>query len=369
MHKNHTALAALILCTALSAQNAKVVPTFCTGVDGNDQSYFPFLYDMTMVQQLWDGAAVCNAIALISDVKFRRDAIDPTPLPGYSIGNLIVRLGHSSLAPATMSTNFANNRTSPLTQIFAGPYSPPAQPPPTGAIGTFNVGWPISTPFFYQRVNGNLLLEFEIPGLANNKRMYTVDAVRTNPNGLASKYGTSGVFASREALALDCPSQPGQLVPGGTAIFAVSGLKSAYPTILVLGGSRTWDPTLNMVLPIDMTPLNAPGNSLYISPDLNAGALPLVQQGATWGGSVSLPIPNLAWLGAQMVFGQLMSIDPPSNGLGIVLSNGMQLVLGTPSHFTQTLGASDSTATQGFFMFGGAGDAGGPVVQFGGTIG
>jgi hypothetical protein len=364
---HRTFLPTLLLLTAASAQTPKVVPDFCAGLDGNEQSYFPFLYDKTIVQQMWDGAAICTNSALIMDLRMRRDQGDPTTSPGYSIPSLILRLGHSSLTPATMSTTFASNRSGALTQIFSGTYNPPAQLPPAGPTGPFNVVWTLATPFVYTRSQGSLLFEFEITGIANSKNPYYLDAVRTNPAGWPTKYGTSGTLATREAFTLDCTSAPALLVPGGSATFSIAGLKSLYPTLLVLGVSRNWYAPVNMLLPFDLGPFNAPGNTIYASPDTTTG-IPILPQGALWGGSVTFPIPAQPNLGAQSLYAQTVCIDPPANGLGLVLSHGLQVVLGTPAAITSIIGASDSTAATGFSQFGSPGDAGGPVVQFTGAF-
>src|SRR5262249_13932816 len=129
--------AVLLLAATAAGQVPKVVPGFCAGLDGNDASYFPFIYDKTLVQQMLDGAALCTTSALIMDLRMRRDQGDPTARPGYSIPSLTLRLGYSSLTPATMSTTFASNRAGTPTQIFSGPYNTPSQAPPAGATGPF----------------------------------------------------------------------------------------------------------------------------------------------------------------------------------------------------------------------------------------
>ena len=357
----------LLLGISLEAQSTKVVPAFALGVDGNDQSWFPFVYDKTLVQQLWDGSTICTSGAVLTQMRFRRDNGDPQVVNGYTIANLDIRLGYSAANPASMSTTFANNRAAALTTVFTGPYSPPSQPAPNGATGAFNVGWAFTAPFVYVRAQGNLLFEFEILGQATVKNRYPVDAVRTNAAGTSTKYGISGRFGSQEAFVLDCTSPGTSLVPGGSATLAVGGLKSAYPTLMVLGASRCYFAPYTMVLPFDLGPFNAAGNSIYASPE-TLTAVPIVAQGTTFGGSLTLPIPAQQGLAAQSVYAQLLSIDSSANGIGVVLSHGVQIDLGSPVHFTQTLGASSSTQAQGFFWFGGTGDAGGPVVQFGGTF-
>ena len=367
MRTPHLLASLLLFGTSLLAQSTRVVPGFAAGVDGNDQSWFPFVYDKTLVQQLWDGSTICTANALLTQMRVRRDHGDPQVLNGYTIANLDVRLGYSAATPASMTTTFATNRAGALTTVFSGPYSPPTQPAPNGATGAFNVGWVFTAPFVYVKAQGNLLFEFEIAGQAGAKNRYPVDAVRTNAAGAATKYGTSGGFGTQEAFSLDCTSPGASLVPGGSATLAVTGLKSAYPTLLVLGISKSFYAAYSLVLPFDLGPFNAVGNSIYASPE-TLSAFPIIPQGTTFGGSVTLPIPPQQGLAAQSVYTQLLSLDPSANGIGVVLSQGLQLDLGSPSHFTQTLGASSSTQATGFFWFGSTGDAGGPVVQFSGTF-
>ena len=357
-------LPAILLATTLAAQTTKVVPGYATNLDANEQSYFPFVYDKTRVQQVWDGATICTTSAVLTGLAMRRDAADPNPCAAFSISTLVLSLGYSSSTPATMSTTFASNRTGTQTQVYSGAYNVPANPP-VGGTGPFNIAWAISTPFVYMRANGNLLFEFEIPGIANVKNRYFVDAVRTNPAGAANQFGTSGRFASQETPAFACATPGTQIVPGGSFTLDASGLLSLYPAMLYVGASRTaWG---SLPLPLDLTAFNAPGNSVYASADIMFG-LPLTLNAGKYSGSRQFNVPNIPTLGGQSLYAQCLFLNPPSNGLGLVLSNAIAIDLGTNQPITQVLGASDSTSTSGFFWFGGSGDTGGPVVQFTGAF-
>jgi len=294
----------------------------------------------------------------IRGIGYRRDlpANAKNPYAGRSITRLIVRLGYSKNSPSAMSTAFANNRSGTLTTVFDGTYNLPTLPvvsPPA----PFAVQIAFKAPFVYQRNLGHLLIEFEVPGNANQKFEYYLDAHSTL--GSASKvasYGSAGPLKTAENYTVT--GDAATLFPGGAVTLQASGLASAYPAIAAYGFSNTSYGALK--LPFDLTPVGAPNNSLYASLDLMA-PLVLTQQASGYAGQAMVPIPaDSAFIGLN-VFGQAIFVDPPSNALNLVFSNGVQFVVGEIVP-TQILGTSSSTAATGFFPYP-SGRYGGPVIE------
>jgi hypothetical protein len=353
---------AVLLSSALLAAQTRIVPPHAAAADLNDQCHFPFIYEFTRVQQLFNGGVICNTAAAITGFSMRRDAADPRSYNGRAV-NLTLLLGYSSNSAATMSTTFASNRAGQQTTVFQGNYSLPNQPPVT-PIAPWNVGWTLSQPFPYLRSNGNLLIEWVIPGVANQKFEYPLDAERIAIAGSSQVLGTHGPFLTGGRPTFSMTSQTSQLVPGGSVTLTESGLAQSYPAILFLGSSATsW---LGLTLPFDLTVVGAPNNNLYTGVQISFG-VPITLMGNTWGGNWTQGLPNDPGLGGRSLHAQMYFVHPPSNQLGLVFSNGLTLNIGGGIPYTESLGASDSNAADGFLWFG-TGAAGGPAVLFTGSF-
>ena len=78
-------------------------------------------------------------------------------------------------------------------------------------------------------------------------------------------------------------------------------------------------------LPIDLTVINMPGCTLYVSQDI---VIPFATS-AAGAGSVPLPIANSAALIGVRVFNQSFVVDPGANGLGFAASNPGWFLVGS----------------------------------------
>lgn len=345
---------------APAAAQDKVVPVWATDTDANESSYFPFLYDKTRVQQIWDAAWVARAGALIQEIRYRRDAQDPQSFAAVTINNLTVELGETPVTPGTMSTAFAANRGSAQTTVFSGTLSLPAQPPVT-TVGPWNVAIVLPTPYFYVPGNGNLLMELVVPGQAQQKRTYLLDGYDNSASGTATPFGATGPFANGDQVVY---SASGGLAPGSSLFLQADNLTRTYPTVGFIGLSNQ---SYNGVpLPLDVSPFGAPGNSLYTGLEVEF-PMSIVRVGTVIRAIVSTTLPNNPWLGGQTVFSQAYMVDPPSNALGAVFTNAVAITLGGGFGFTQALGASDSNAGTGWLLYGNNAQ-GGPIVKLVGTI-
>lgn len=356
-----------------------VVPAVSTVFDANASSGAPFTYDAFRFQQTWDGGEIATTQATLHGIAWRRDTQDNAAFgAGTVIPSLDVSLGIAATTPGTMARDFASNRAGALTLVFRGPLNLPPQPPAI-VIANFNVFVPFTTSWVFPAVGNALLLELEAPGRAALRSTYTLDAAYFGADGLVTRFGASGLFpGGRAALMTFDASTTGTplrtITPGGACALRVGNLPWAVPTVIAFGLSTTL--AGGMLLPLDLGPFGAVGNSLYVSPDALTGTLTPSPIGTTWAADFRAPIPNNPALVGASWFNQSFSLDASANALGAVFSNGMSVVVGgqTAPSPTQQLFSSDSSSTSGSLGLQAssignlaAGAIGGLVVEFHGT--
>jgi hypothetical protein len=263
-----------------------------------------------------------------------------------------VELGQTTVAPGGLNTTFAANRTGPMTTVFSGNYNLPANPPANP--GPFNIKWTWTKPFLFVASKGNLLIDLTAPGTVG-KSQYFVDHQSTTAGtpGTARNYGVPGVFAGKDAYSVTCPAGGANVVPGGFYTLEVKGLKKNYANLALFGRSDQKFGTLT--LPFSLAPLGAPGNSLYAEMFL-LSPVKLAAQGSTWSGSSSLAIPANPLYTGLTLYGQMLFVDPPSNALGLVASDGVAMTAGTTpppfqmvAHY-QAANATGRVYTTGFVL-------------------
>ncbi len=107
----------------------------------------------------------------------------------------------------------------------------------------------------------------------------------------------------------------GTPVIGASFEVTVANARAAALAELMLGFSNTdWG---NFSLPLDMTPLGAPGNFLYVSRDY----LFLTMTDAQGAGALSLSVPNNPAIVGRDLYLQWRIIDPGANNASSVVSN------------------------------------------------
>ncbi|MFQ5506839.1 MAG: hypothetical protein ACE5F1_18870, partial [Planctomycetota bacterium] len=109
---------------------------------------------------------------------------------------------------------------------------------------------------------------------------------------------------------------------GKTFNIDLSGARATTGAVLNFGASKTQWGTFR--LPLDLTPLGAPGCLLRASPDIMLGT------GTDNAGqaSVLVPVPSSAFFAGKQFHNQWMVIDPSVNPLKLVFSNGGTGVIG-----------------------------------------
>ncbi len=362
------ALACLVLLSPsgmLVAQlPTKVVPPQAAAWEGNTISAYPFQYTQCRMQQVFDGAYLANESALIFEFAFRRATNGTTggyPINGTTFTNLTVRLGTTSKTTATLSSTFAANLTSTMTTVLSGTYSVPAQPtvsPPA----PFNIVFKLSRPWTYDARAGNLLLDFEQGAALLQYTGYWIDGIQRDNYGRYFVKGITGPMANSDRPTLSFTT-PYNAVPGGKVALQLAWPTKAYPATLFVGVSnKAWGA---IPLPLDLTILGAPNNTLYTGAELRLPLSFAKQTNGRYLATTTLPIPNDQRLAGWHAFFQSYLLDPPSNGLGMVFTNYAEMEIGGGPVFTQSVGASGRSPTTGYV---GSTSPRGAVIRFSGAF-
>lgn len=334
---------AFVACLGIttSAQVKKIVPSGAAQGDGSSSTPYFSGYGAGRAQQVVDGAALCRVSALVREIALREDGRPPLRAKqGRTFSSLKVTLGYSGNAPDTMSTTFAANRMGTQTVIFQGRYS---LPPQDTTSRPFNIVWKLSQAFLYLRSQGNLLVEFEVPGQPA-KGDYFFDAhAQTGSGAVCSSFGQAGTFKTPETYQVSCLN-PSALVPGGQIGIIAASFSKQYPAAFALGLSNTQYGPLK--LPFDLAPVGAPGNFLNVS--IDAIEIPTWSSGrGGWEARFTGPLPNHFLLWGLTVYTQGLFADQASNAMGLVFSKGLAMKIAGAGP-AQLVGHYDSTQATGY---------------------
>ncbi len=109
---------------------------------------------------------------------------------------------------------------------------------------------------------------------------------------------------------------------GGLVTYRVTSGPVGMPGVLYLGGSKTlWN---GVPLPLSLAPLQAPGCNVLTDP-----LLPIaIRTGRSGEADVPLVLPLSGALVGQSFHAQFYLVDPPANGLGLIVSRGITTLIG-----------------------------------------
>lgn len=334
---------------SVSAQTAEVaIPSISADTDAQQSLAYPFGHDGFRFQQVIDGTAVAPTFALIQEIAFRADRLT-APLNAHTIPNVSIWMGTTSATPQSMSTSFATNRASGTqTLVFQGTVNLPAQPAIETGVLPWNIVIPLATPFPFTTGTGNLLLEIEAANAPFTPNFYELDAAE--PGGTVLPFGERGPVASGDTINLighhGVDLRPAQIVPGGSIQISTTTFFSQYAGALMIGFSNS--NIGGAPLPLDLGVIGAPGNKLYQDVALS---IPLTNWNGTFIGNETttiLSLPNDPSLEGIAFYAQSGVIDIPSNALGLVTSEALEVVVGGNVVFPlQALVSPDPTATTG----------------------
>jgi hypothetical protein len=159
-------LAAVIGTGAEAFGATVVVPSAAEASEGNVGNFMPFAIPGFTYQQIYSATelAPLSGGAQITEIRFRRDgAVDfgiPSSQPFSATLNVQVVLSTTSKTPDAMSPVFADNLGADETVVYSGPIALSSSS--TTFPRAFDIAIVLQTPFLYNAVLGNLLMEVRV---------------------------------------------------------------------------------------------------------------------------------------------------------------------------------------------------------------
>ncbi len=161
-----------------------VVPGDLASVEGNANNAFPFNRsngDTMRYQQVYAASEFSGSL-LINTILFRPDSFTGSAFSS-TIPNIQIDLSTTSNGPDGLSTTFASNVGSDNTSVFSGSLSlSSTDAPGSGNTRAFDIVVNLSTPFFYDPSQGNLLLDVRNFGGVGTTQF---DAVQTSSDSIS----------------------------------------------------------------------------------------------------------------------------------------------------------------------------------------
>ncbi len=292
------------------AQTSRVIPGGFRKTEGSAYSYVPAGRAPSRSQFLYAEKVLPRGTWKVREIRLRRDGVYASTFEAHDFTTAI---GMSNLArdpAAGYSGIFAENRGKDFTMVMkekAVHY--PSAARPAKAPAPFSVGFVLDKPFPY--AGKALLVEFVVsPGKVSSKRWY--------PDAQSYAWKGAPAGGSRVYSGKGCPAKFynfGVKPQVGLALYHYGYSRAAgkeLPALDVVGRSKTGSGSLS--LPFDLSPLGAPGCSLYLSPDVVRVSRTSTSGYARfdWG-----YIPNDPALEGSVYYEQQFVLDPSFNALGL----------------------------------------------------
>ena len=330
MRSRFPSLSALLITTSIGmAQTYTELPAgFTTLVT---EYYDPYLapassYIPVHIQYAYSVNDIPVPVANITELAWHRNNYWGNGMPAGSI-TTTVTLGMSPNAPSAMSTTFASNLVNLTSVVYSGTTNWPLVNKGTGpAPYTHNIL--LNTPYLYiAGSNLSFVVDHVMTATTYANSTYTIDAAAPDggkrmENGGAQStckfsngnynnslsYTTGGLSNSGGTWYV----QYGSVVPNAVGATSLSAYGLDYQ------GPFT--------LPIDLAAINAPGCKWTIG--LESG----IAIGVTANASGQARVPNVTippGLGGFAFYEQAIFIDPPANGVGLVVTWPSKWYVGT----------------------------------------
>lgn len=314
-------LAATIAVTApVLAQTFHTVPAYADVVDGHESLGLPFGTPAFRTQILVSAGQLTTNGALLNSIRFRADRWLSSTTGGTQVPNVTVSLSHTTVV--TLSSTFAANVTGPVSTVFQGTVALPAQGIGSAGPLPWNIVIPFAQQYSFTATTGDLLIDIVGANTPGGSPTYILDAGQAG--GAATQFGASGQHPGFDNLLLFVATGndliPRHLSPGHTIDFISSLFFTTAPGVLALG-------TAAQPVPIDLGPIGAPTNSLYIDPIVFATHVwtpSPIGSHATF----SLAVPNNPAFVGTTIYGQSLILVPTANPLGIITSHAVETRLG-----------------------------------------
>lgn len=314
-----------------SIQSGLVLPTGTATQFGNGAAASPLSGGGLHYQQLL--VLSSGPKRTIQGLGFRPD--EATGSPGL-YAHLTIRVGYTDKLPSTLVPTYSSNWKAPPKEVFRDWVRFPARIRANKDVGLFRPVLLFNQTWTLDPALGNLLIEFET-GAAYRPAYHQLDGVTGRPNDIAFVFGPrsrsqgavgvgSGYVVKLidQTTAGERPQLYADQIPfAGDPVYLVSSHgRLSSPAVLFAGQSRTrWG---NVALPLDLAPFGAPGCKLLCAPDWMR---PMALDAAGYA-EVRLDLPPVPEIVGLELFYQAMVLDPPTNRAGLVLTNGLRLLVG-----------------------------------------
>ncbi|MAE75431.1 MAG: hypothetical protein CMJ85_01020 [Planctomycetes bacterium] len=316
-------------CPGTGGKAGVILPAAMRTAMGNSNSSFGVAWANQRYHQLMDGKEAGPGRVFVNHA-FRsgtRSDIGPTR-------TIKILMSKSQVAPLAMSKTFATNiGTNTQTTVFNGTHKYPNMVPSKNPLEfKLVVPW-MATWLWWPTPGDNILYEYQCSDPTNAAPYYFPDAIQGNVDvrslsspGPAAYWGTVSaapfglcICFGYQGKASNIPVLGNTGQPVINTSFDVT-LTSAQSTpgvaLLIMGFSKTkWGP---IPLPLDLTPIGAPGCGLLVSYDAAFGVVVNASHEARF----SYFIPNVPALYGFSWHNQYMVFDPTANTLGVVFTNG-----------------------------------------------
>ncbi len=304
---------------------------------GNDATRVPFADVAVRLQQVVDHAWLGSTNQFpLARLGLRRDGGEANT-PNARI-DLEIQLGYSSRVAAQMLSSFSGNADlGPLTRVRNGIVDLPGMNARSESSGVFDHVIAFDAPFPLATMPGrNLLIDVQVRGNSHGNAAYRswFDAVTEVGAGRVYQFaGTTNIVFEPTSLVLSLlPDGPGfstprldpvgDARPGHTFSLILRGGRALAPGVLVHGTSR--DAWGGVPLPLDLTPIGAPGCRLYTDWAWNR---PIgVDRAGTC--RVDFAVPASPTLSGSLLHTQFLIVDPLANPFGLAVSGGGRIVVG-----------------------------------------
>jgi hypothetical protein len=326
--------ALLLSAASLCAQTTVFFPSDHAGTEGStNERRLPLTNgSAARTQMLYEGVdLLVPGGAAITHLGFRQDGTIPSL--GTTL-DLQVFIGPTAMDAASVTNNFANNYSSPPTEVFTRKIyvlpdlGNPLNPNPNGNL----VVIPLDVPFPYT-AGENLIVEYRVHGNGQGAAFnYQIDeGTYRSTNGM---YGQGCTGSDNRVPRLTGPTTNAP-VPGTWTLNFSLGLPNSIAVMFVSFDQTPPNPILQV--------LGAPGCDVFISTANMQGFTSVTSGSGAF--NRSFTVPNDANLNDLNLHAQTIVLDVAANNAGLVVSNAYHTQLGMTPRMTTIAATSISAAT------------------------
>jgi hypothetical protein len=304
-------LLVLSAATVVRAQSTLVIPPSAANVEASGFTNVPFGRSVPMrTQSAYENLSFQGPVT-ITALGYRLD--ENVTTTGKSV-DLEVHLSTLAQGIVAIRDDYAANIGVDAATVFQRrlhnlpPHSAPGRPNP------FHLQIPLDQSFRYLATPGTALLvdvlvHGQPPGNVTLDATFLCDSPQTN-------FGPAGCGPSG-GRPLAATSLTNPLLWGRTFALGARDARAQAATAMLLG-SRENGSYAGLPLPIDLTPLGAPGCALATDPFAVFSKL----ADATGGADYTFVVPSIPYLVGTTIRFQAAALDPTANALGVVTSQG-----------------------------------------------